>query len=153
MTNEKIADALNKLVVINNDRIEGYETATEGTDEQDLKTMFRQFTQTSQKFRQELANEIRSLGGTPTEGTKNTGKIFRAWMDVKAALTGNDRKAILDSCEYGEDQALETYEDVLENDTEHLESSHISMIRTQMSALKKDHDKVKTMRDALKQHS
>ncbi len=153
MTNEKIADALNKLVVINNDRIEGYETATEGTDEQDLKTMFRQFTQTSQKFRQELANEIRSLGGTPTEGTKNTGKIFRAWMDVKAAITGNDRKAILDSCEYGEDQALETYKDVLENDTEHLESSHISMIRTQMSALKKDHDKVKTMRDALKQHS
>lgn len=31
-------------------------------------------------------------------------------MDVKAALTGKDRKAILNSCEYGEDIAKDSYE-------------------------------------------
>lgn len=150
MTNDKTVDALNRLVEINNDRIEGYETAANETDEQDLKTVFGRFSQNSHTCREELANEIVSLDGTPTEGTKNTGKLFRAWMGVKAALTGDDRHAILSSCEFGEDHALQTYRDVLKDDREHLSSSQINMINTQMGLLKGDHDKVKAMRDATK---
>jgi uncharacterized protein (TIGR02284 family) len=115
--------------------------------------MFSQFTQTSQKCRQELANEITSLGGSPTEETKNTGKLFRAWMDVKAAITGNDREAILKSCEFGEENAQETYENVLEDDSEHLGPNQISMVNHQLSNLRGDHNKVKTMRNALEKHS
>jgi uncharacterized protein (TIGR02284 family) len=150
MNNEKTVDALNKLVEINNDRIEGYETAADETEEQDLKTLFAQFAITSHNCRQELAREITSLGGSPTDGTKNTGKLFRAWMDVKAALTGKDRKQILSSCEFGEDHALKTYESTLKDDREHLNINHISMINAQMSQLRGDHDRVKAMRDALK---
>ena len=152
MTNDKTVDALNRLVEINNDRIEGYETAAGETDDQDLKVLFGRFAQASHTCRKELASEIASLDGTPTEGTKNSGKLFRAWMDVKAAITGNDRKAILNSCEFGEDNALETYENVLKDDREHLSSGHISMINTQKSLLKGDHDKVKSMRDQLQLH-
>ncbi len=150
MNNKKTVDALNRLVEINNDRIEGYETAAKATDEQDLKTLFGRFAQASHTSRRELASEISNLDGTPTEGTKNSGKLYRAWMDVKAALTGKDREAILNSCEFGEDQALQTYENVLKNEREHLSSSHISMINSQMSLLQADHDRVKTLRDALK---
>lgn len=150
MTNDKTVDVLNKLVEINNDRIEGYETASDETNEQDLKALFGRFAQNSHKCREELSVEILSLEGTPTDGTKNTGKLFRAWMDVKAALTGEDRHAILSSCEFGEDHALQTYRDVLKNDSEHLSSSQITMINTQMEILKGDHDKVKAMRDAAK---
>lgn len=153
MRNEKTVDTLNKLVEINNDRIEGYQTAAEGTEEQDLKTTFGKFAQNSQKCRQELSSEIINLGGTPTDATRNSGKLFRAWMDVKAAVTGKDREAMLDSCEYGEDHAIETYEDVLENDTEHLSSEQVSMISSQMSVIREDHNKVKSMRDAHKAHS
>lgn len=152
MKNEKTVDVLNKLVEINNDRIEGYETATKETEEQELKTLFGRFARTSHKCRQELANEVTALGGTPTEGTKNTGKFFRVWMDVKAALTGKDRKAILNSCEFGEDNALDTYEDVLNSDTEHLSASHISMINAQLATIRADHNQVKVMRDALEVH-
>jgi uncharacterized protein (TIGR02284 family) len=153
MKNEKTVDVLNKLVEINNDRIEGYETAAKETEEQDLKTLFGRFAQASHRCRQELANEITSLGGTPTDGTKNTGKFFRVWMDVKAALTGKDRKAILNSCEFGEDNALDTYENVLKNDTEHLSARHISMVNNQMALIRGDHNKVKAMRDALEVHA
>jgi uncharacterized protein (TIGR02284 family) len=150
MTNDKTVDVLNRLVEINNDRIEGYETASDETNEQDLKALFARFAQNSHKCREELSVEIISLDGTPTDGTKNTGKLFRAWMDVKAALTGEDRHAILSSCEFGEDHALQTYRNVLKDDSEHLSSSQISMINTQMALLKGDHDKVKAMRDAAK---
>ena len=149
MENEKTIDALNKLIEINNDRIEGYETASKETKEGDLKTMFSELTQTSQKCKTELTNEVQKLGGTPIEGTKVSGKFFRVWMDVKAALTGNDRKTILNSCETGEDKAKDTYEKVLENDMENLNLEQQTMIKAQHTLLRADHDKVKSMRDAL----
>jgi len=149
MDREKTIDALNKLVEINNDRIEGYETASKETEEQDLKSLFSQFAQTSYTCKQELTSEIYKLGGTPTEGTKITGKFFRVWMDVKTALTGKNRKAILNSCEYGEDQAIKTYENVLEDEMEHLSLAQQSLIRTQYTLIKSDHYRVKSMRDAM----
>ena len=149
METEKTIEVLNKLITINNDRIEGYETASKETDEFDLKTLFAQFITTSQNCKQELVREVHSLGGEEAEGTKVSGKFFRAWMDVKAALTGKDRKAILSSCEFGEDEALETYEEALTNDSEHLTADQKTMIYTQKSLLKADHDHVKSLRDAL----
>ena len=149
MENEKTIEVLNELIIINNDRIEGYETASKETDEVDLKTLFAQFISTSQNCKQELVREVNALGGEVAEGTMVSGKFFRMWMDVKAALTGKDRKMILDSCERGEDEALETYEDVLENDAEHLTADHETIIYSQRSLLQADHDQVKALRDAL----
>jgi uncharacterized protein (TIGR02284 family) len=149
MKNEKAIDVLNSLVTINNDRIEGYETASKETKEQDLDALFAKFISTSHKCKQELVSEVNKLGGEPAEGTKISGKFFRVWMDVKAALTGRDRVAILNSCDYGESEAQDTYNDVLKNDLEHLNSEQKSMISAQKAALKADQDHVKALRDAL----
>jgi uncharacterized protein (TIGR02284 family) len=149
METKKSIDVLNKLVEINNDRIEGYETASKETDETDLKALFDQLARTSKQCRAELAEEINSLGGEVIEGTKTTGKFFRAWMDVKAALTGKDRKAILNSCEFGEDVAVSTYQKVLENDSEDLTDDQLSMIEEQYTLIKGDHDTVRSLRDSL----
>ncbi len=149
MENEKTIDVLNTLITINNDRIEGYQTASEETEEKDLKTLFAKFSATSQKCKQELVSEVSKLGGKPAEGTMTSGKFFRVWMDVKAALTGKDRKAILNSCEYGEDIAMHTYEKALKNDLEHLNAKQQNMINAQHASIKAEHDEVKSMRDAL----
>lgn len=149
MKKEESIKVLNSLITINNDRIEGYETASKETEELDLKTLFSQFIATSKKCKQELVMEVNTLGGEAPEGTKASGKFFRVWMDVKAALTGKDRKAILNSCEYGEDKALETYDEALEDDSEHLSGEQQAMIRSQRSLLKADHDHVKALRDSL----
>ncbi len=149
MENEKTIEVLNTLITINNDRIEGYETASKETDEQDLKTLFAKFSSTSQKCNQELISEVNKLGGTPSEATRMSGKFFRVWMDVKSALTGKNRKVILGSCEYGEDVAKDTYKKALENDLENLNADQQSMIKAQHTLLVTDHDKVKSMINAL----
>lgn len=149
MEKEKTVEVLNSLIIINNDRIEGYETASKETEELDLKTLFAQFIIASQKCKQELVMEVNKLGGKAAEGTMTSGKFFRMWMDVKAALTGKDRKAILSSCESGEDKALDTYDDALENDLEHLSAEQQTMIIAQKTLLKADHDHVKALRDGL----
>ena len=145
----KAIEVLNSLITINNDRIEGYETASKETEEADLKALFARFISTSKKCKQELVMEVKSLGGEEAEGTKVSGKFFRVWMDVKAALTGKDRKAILSSCEFGEDHAKDTYDKALENDSEVLSAEQLTMIYEQKTLIKADHDHVKAMRDAL----
>ena len=149
MEDKKSIDVLNKLIEINNDRIEGYETASKETEETELKTLFAQLAQTSQECKAELINEVIQLGGDPVEGTKTSGKFFRAWMDVKSAITGKDRKAILNSCEYGEDVAVNTYKKVLENNTEDLTEDQLAMVEKQHDMIKADHDLVKSLRDSL----
>jgi uncharacterized protein (TIGR02284 family) len=142
---EKTIATLNNLIQINNDRIEGYKTASEETNEADLKSHFSQFQSTSLLINSELRREVTRLGGEPTEETRITGKFFRVWMDVKAALTGNDRKTILESCEYGEDVAKKTYEDTLSEEIENLSYDQQTMLKEQHTSLVADHDKVKSM--------
>lgn len=149
METAKTIIALNKLITINNDRIEGYQKAYDETEDRDLKNLFLGFIRNSQKCKTELEDTVNRLGGDVTEGTMVSGKFFRVWMDVKAALTGNDRKAILDSCEYGEDAAKGTYEKVLKEDAADLSPEQQTMVRTQHSWLKADHDQAKSMRDSL----
>jgi len=149
MENEKSIDALNTLIEINNDRVEGYETAANQTEEFDLKTLFAQLAQTSHTCRVELFEEVKAQGGTPIEGTKVSGKFFRAWMNVKAALSGNDRKVILDACEFGEDEAVKAYKKVLEGDAEKLTPIQLSIVDKQYKLIKADHDTVKALRDSL----
>jgi uncharacterized protein (TIGR02284 family) len=149
MDNVKTIEALNTLITINNDRTEGYETAAKETEEQDLKTFFSDLRQTSMHCNKELSAEVTKLGGTAAEGTKTTGKFFRVWMDVKAALSGKDRKTILNSCEYGEDVAKKTYQDTLTNHAENLSPKLQTIIKSQFALLAIDHNRVKTMRDAL----
>jgi len=148
MENEKRISVLNKLIEINNDRVEGYETAAKETDSAELKSLFSGLQSTSTNNLSELRAEVSRLGGEAEEGTRVTGKFFRAWMDVKAALTGNDRQTILNSCEFGEDKALETYEDVLSADSSELSSEQLELVRKQQATLRADHDKVKALRDA-----
>lgn len=140
-------DVLNKLIEINNDRVAGYETASGETKEADLQSLFRELTATSQTNLTELRAEVNRLGGKAEEGTMLSGKIYRAWMDAKAALTGGDRGGILSSCEYGEDMALDTYNHVLEEHTNVLSSDQLELVRKQQANLRADHDRVRALRD------
>ncbi len=149
MENQQNIDVLNNLVEINNDRIEGYRKALDETSDADLKILFSQFLQNSQKCKTELISELTLIGGTPVEGTRTSGKFYRAWMDIKAALTGNDREAVLNSCEYGEDVAVGTYRDVLKDDIGKISVAQQTLINSQYNLLQGDHNKVKEIRNAM----
>lgn len=144
--NKNEIDELNNLLEINNDRIEGYKYASKETNETDLKNIFSQLAENSQKCKQELISEIKRLGGTPIEGTRAIGKLYRAWMDIRAALSNKSRKAILKSCEFGEDIAVKNYEKAIKNIPS--ESTIYGIISKQYAVIRSDHDKIKDLRDA-----
>lgn len=149
-TLDKTTEILNDLLRINNDRIEGYEKAANETDELYLKTLFRNMADESRKNAVELTREINKLGGEPTDNTTTSGKIYRAWMDLKATFTGKNKEAILNSCEFGEDAAQHAYETALAKD-EDTSFEIRQLIREQQSRLKESHDIIKNYRDTSKQ--
>lgn len=147
--NDAVNEVMNDLLKINNDRIAGYERAINETKDLDvdLKAMFEGMIQESTEYKQELTGKIRQNGGAVESGTTNSGKIYRAWMDVKATFTGSNRKAILASCEFGEDAAQRAYDAALSGDVT-LPEEVRKMITDQQQALNKSHDVIKKYRDA-----
>ena len=146
MNTRKTIDAFNSLIVINNDRIEGYKIASNEIEDVDLKMFFKDLGPTSIECRRELTDEVERLGGIPDESTRTSGKFFRAWMEVKSVLTGNDRIAILNSCQYGEGVALDIYKTVLIQDVHDINSSEQNLLNKQYALLKSDYEKVKLIR-------
>ena len=146
--NQDLREILNDLVKINNDRIEGYNRAIKESEpsDVDMKTLYKKMADQSQHYVAELSREVVKLGGDPTNGTTNAGKIYRAWMDVKSAVTGNDRHSILASNEFGEDVAQKAYKEALTSD-EALSVDVRQLIANQQASLKESHDLIKKYRD------
>jgi uncharacterized protein (TIGR02284 family) len=146
-------EILNDLVLINNDRIEGYEKAIKeinskedsASENSDLISLFQDMIHESRGYRNDLGREIQVAGGEIPDGTMTSGKIYRAWMDLKALFTGSDRHAILASCEGGEDAAQKAYREALQE--ENLPINLRDLIGNQKNSLKQSHDKIKAMRD------
>jgi uncharacterized protein (TIGR02284 family) len=143
MKNENTVEALNKLLEINNERLAGYESVLRETDEADIRSLFVQLARTSQKCREELVSELYSLEGKPVDDTKIKGNFFRASMDIKAALLLRNRKAILRSCEFSEENTLERYEKVLMDHLGDLSLSQVALINEQSALIRADHNKVR----------
>ena len=149
-TTKETIEVLNDLVAINNDRIAGYEKALAETKEtdSDLKTLFALMIDESRKLRLNLADEVQALGGEYDRGTTASGKLYRAWMDVKAVFTGHDRHTVLANCEQGEDAAQNAYKDALNE--KNVPAYIRTLLTEQKQTLKASHDKVKSLRDAAK---
>jgi len=146
--NKEVIEVLNDLIRINNDRTAGYTRAAEDTKvvDVDLRTIFERLADESRQYAIELTSQVGRLGGEPATGTTASGKIYRAWMNVKDMFTGKDRHALLASCEYGEDAAQRAYEDALTSDTP-LPTDIVQLITSQKASLRNAHDMIKRYRD------
>jgi uncharacterized protein (TIGR02284 family) len=140
-------EVLNDLIQINNDRITGYEKAIKETkaEDEDLKILFATMIAESHRNKIALATEVQTMGAEVEHGTTTSGKIYRAWMDVKAVFTGHDRHTILANCEASEDAAKRAYRTALEN--QDLPAYIRELLVQQQGALLASHDEIKSLRD------
>ena len=144
---KETVEILNDLIQINNDRITGYEHAIKELPavDTDLKVLFEDMIDQSRQIRLALGNEVQVLGAEMDKGTTTSGKIYKAWMDIKAVFTGHDRHTVLSNCEFGEDAAQKAYKTALESDD--LPAYLREMIQEQKATLRSSHDEIKALRD------
>lgn len=147
--NEEIVDDLNDLVKINNDRIQGYEKAIEDNEDPQLDDLFRHYVIQSQNFRSQLADHIVRIDGLAVSDATSTdvsSKIHRAWIDIKQAITGKDRNTVLSSVEFGENAAVEAYQDAIDKD--HIPAYIKEDLKKQLTELQSALDKIKSLESA-----
>ena len=155
--NDELMEVLTDLIRINNDRIEGYQKAIDETkpENQDLMKEFHHMIDESRQNRKDLEEAMLLDGGTPEKlGTTGGGKIYRAWMDVRAAFSSknNKRETVLESCEFGEDAAQKAYQRALDSDIV-MKPGIQQLILNQQATLKASHDRIRAQRDAARANS
>lgn len=146
-TTEKV-HVLNDLIEINNDRVAGFEKVMADIEDPnlDLKELFQRFSQQSRQFSQELSAIVANYGEDVEKGTSASGSLHRAWIDVKSLFGDNDREAILNEAERGEDAIKKAYRDALED--EDLPVNSRDVVARQSAAITAAHDEIRALRDA-----
>ncbi|MFV8370049.1 PA2169 family four-helix-bundle protein [Flavobacterium sp. LB2R40] len=149
MNTEKSILVLNNLIEINNDRIEIYKTASKVIEENDLKDLFFEFQKTSTIFKSELVQQVHKMGGTPIDTIKNNGLFLRIWMNFKSILIEKGKEDLLNTLEYNEFVAINSYKNSLSDNLENLTGELHSMLKSQQLLLTAHHDKVKKLGDLM----
>ncbi len=136
---------LNDLILINNDRIIGYEKAIRQTkiEDADLKILYASMVAEGHRMKIALATEIQALGADADQGTTLSGKIYGAWSDVKAIFSGHNRQTILANCEGSEEAVQRAYRTALNHD---LPAYIRQLLTRQQEALRASLDEIRAMR-------
>lgn len=112
MLNEDLVAVLNKLIRISEDRKLGFSQASRESDEQSLFDLFQRRSTNCAAAVTELQFHVRSLGGIPKAGGTFAGIIRRRWMQLKAAIGGND-DALFEELKRNESLARTAYSSAL----------------------------------------
>ncbi len=144
-TNEEVISVLNDLIETCKDGEQGFRSAGDAVKNSDLKTLFHMYAQQRSKFAAELNNEVLRHGGDPATSGHVSATLHRGWLNLKAAVTGNDETALIDECERGEDVAMANYQDALKKT---LPADLMSVIEDQFTDVKHAHDTVRGLKRA-----
>ncbi len=136
MNYSETIEALNDLIQINHDRIAGYERAianiNKGRFSPVAAGVMQVYIKDSQNHVAELSQYVQKMGGTPANSSTVSGKLHRAWMDIKTTFSFNDKETILESCIFGDQAAITTYEAALADEAHHWVSDLKSVLTNQL---------------------
>lgn len=122
------------MVSIVNDGKEGYESASETTDNIELKGVFLKYAAQRAGYALDLKAHIATHGGTADNDEGGLlGALHRTWIDIKEALSSKEDAAILGAIETGEKAAVEKYDSVLKDYASH--ADHIELLTHQRNGI------------------
>jgi uncharacterized protein (TIGR02284 family) len=116
-----------------------------GNKDADLKILFAILIGDSYQYLSELERKINEADGEMVEGSCNSGKVYRRWLDYNLTIKITGRKAILFGCEFMENKIQDGYGTVLEQEC--LPADVRSLIKEQKESLKMCHNKIKELRN------
>jgi uncharacterized protein (TIGR02284 family) len=113
-----------------------------------LKDTFRKYAAQRSEYLTEIEDQMFKMNLKPDESSSVTGTVHRAWINLKAAITSKDNKAVLSECERGEDYAVKAYQTALK--VEGLPMALKTVIEKQYQGVREAHDNVRMLRDSAK---
>ena len=138
---------LNTLIATLTDSITGYEDAASNSEAGHFAEMFRQRANERQRCVEDLRGEVRRLGGDPEDDGSFMGKTHQRFLDLKAAITGRDDKAIINEVERGEDYLKEKFETALNSDE--LTGETRTVVQDAFQSVREGHDQMSQLKHGM----
>ncbi len=142
---DDVASTLNGLIETCKDGEQGFRSAAEGVKDPNLQRLFQSYSEQRAQFASELQTEVKRLAEDPVDSGHVTGALHRGWLNIKAAVSGNDEGAIISECERGEDVAVRNYREALEKG---LPGNIQIIVERQFLEVKQAHDQVRSLEQA-----
>ena len=138
---------LNGLIATTIDSVDGYRTSATDVQNPRFAELFTARASERSSVAEQLRAEVRKLGGNPEDDGTVLAAGHRAFVNLKAAVTGRDDQAIVNEVERGEDHIKAKFEAALADDK--LSPSSRSLVESTFGSVKSGHDQMRDLKHNL----
>ena len=138
---------LNGLIATTIDSVDGYRTSATDVESPRLAELFTARASERSSVAEQLRAEVTKLGGNPEDDGTILAAGHRAFVNLKAAVTGRDDQAIVAEVERGEDHIKSKFEAALADDDLSPESR--SLVESTFGSVKSGHDEMRNLKQNL----
>jgi uncharacterized protein (TIGR02284 family) len=115
--NSGLAETLKEVGKIIRDSEEGYRHSANDVDDWQLRSMFLELARVRGEQGDEIDRLLQRFGGEAVaKGGSTSGTLHRTFVDLKAAITGNNRQAVVNEVVRGESYAESVFDRALRAD-------------------------------------
>lgn len=127
-----------KLMQLNLDAFEGYETAADNANDSRITTFFNEAALERKGFAEYWAAHL----DDPSYKTGLKADLHRVWIDLKTGRQKYDATSILRECQRGEKYALKKYQEISD---ENLEEKEAHQLKEQQKEIEAKLDQIRIM--------
>ena len=138
---------LNGLIATTLDSADGYDAAAKDAENGRFTDRFLTRASERRQVVTELQAEVSRQGGNPEDDGTILAGAHRAFLDLKAVVTGKDDKAIVNEVERGEDHIKAKFENALQDNE--LSASTKSAVQAAWRSVKNGHDEMRDLKHSM----
>ena len=145
--NSGVVDTLKDVGKIIRDSEEGYRHSANDIDDWQLRSMFLELARVRGEQGDEIDRLLQRFGGEPVpKGGSASGTLHRTFVDLKAAITGNNRQAVINEVVRGESYAESVFDRALRAD---LPADVRQVVQRQHNSVRESRDRVRRMQQEM----
>jgi uncharacterized protein (TIGR02284 family) len=138
---------LNGLIATTLDSADGYEAAAKDAENGHFTERFSARAFERRQVVKNLQAEVSRLGGNPEDDGTVLAGAHRVFLDLKAAVTGKDDKAIVNEVERGEDHIKSKFESAMQD--HELSAPAKAAVEAAWGSVKTGHDEMRDLKHSM----
>ena len=142
------AKEISNIININEDAVEFYNSAQEKAEDPHLKSTFANLESLHNSVVINLTSHLRAEGHEAEPKETFTGQAYQFWASLVASISNDIDETLVTQLEEAEDRCLHSIQDAFTSDN--ITPVSKSALQTEFVALKKSHDYMKALKDAMK---
>jgi uncharacterized protein (TIGR02284 family) len=131
---DEVISDLKELLELVNDGKEGYHTAAEATESQELKALFSKLSGERIVYAAELKEHIAKHGAEADNKNGGIlGRLHRPWLSIEGPQTSKDHSSLIETIITGEKAVIAKYDELIADFAGH--ADHMELLKNQREGI------------------